>query len=95
MGPSWEPFESTLLQVFVSIQAMIFNEYPWLNEPTRETRDKSSLESFTYNEMICVLRKAYSGMGPCCRLPFPSQRGRDSEDSHPLGRDSIRYRHRS
>ncbi|TPX12817.1 uncharacterized protein E0L32_006697 [Thyridium curvatum] len=32
-GPSWRPGQSTLLQVLVSIQAMIFCEKPYYNEP--------------------------------------------------------------
>jgi hypothetical protein len=34
---------------------MIFNEYPWLNEPGRESGDKNSLESLTFNETICYM----------------------------------------
>jgi ubiquitin-protein ligase len=40
-GETWKSGESTLLQVFVSIQAMIFNEEPWCNEPGRETHHGS------------------------------------------------------
>jgi ubiquitin-protein ligase len=32
-GPGWNPSQSTLLQVLISIQAMILNETPFLNEP--------------------------------------------------------------
>ncbi|KAF2231374.1 UBC-like protein, partial [Viridothelium virens] len=35
-GPSWNPAHSTPLQILVSIQAMIFCEEPWFNEPGRE-----------------------------------------------------------
>jgi hypothetical protein len=35
-GEPWIPNESTLLQVVVSIQAMIFCEKPWYNEPANE-----------------------------------------------------------
>ena len=35
-GETWQPGKSTLLQVLVSIQAMIFCEEPWCNEPGRE-----------------------------------------------------------
>ena len=32
-GPGWKPFESTLLQVLVSIQSFIFVAEPYYNEP--------------------------------------------------------------
>ncbi|KAK0619171.1 ubiquitin-conjugating enzyme/RWD-like protein, partial [Immersiella caudata] len=35
-GQGWEPNKSTLLQVLVSIQALILNDQPWYNEPGRE-----------------------------------------------------------
>ncbi|KZM19589.1 acid-amino acid ligase [Ascochyta rabiei] len=35
-GEPWKPRESTLLQVLVSLQAMVFCEQPWYNEPGRE-----------------------------------------------------------
>ena len=35
-GEPWKPGESTLLQVLVSLQAMVFCEQPWYNEPGRE-----------------------------------------------------------
>ena len=35
-GQNWEPQQSTLLQVLVSIQGMVFCEEPWYNEPGRE-----------------------------------------------------------
>lgn len=35
-GDQWQAGTSTLLQVFVSIQAMVFCEEPWCNEPGRE-----------------------------------------------------------
>lgn len=36
-GPSWQPGVSTLLQVLVSIQSMIFVPDPYFNEPGRES----------------------------------------------------------
>ncbi|KAH7078438.1 hypothetical protein FB567DRAFT_631773 [Paraphoma chrysanthemicola] len=36
-GEPWVPNESTLLQVYISIQAMILCDEPWYNEPGRET----------------------------------------------------------
>lgn len=35
-GEPWKPGQSTLLQVLVSLQAMVFCEQPWYNEPGRE-----------------------------------------------------------
>lgn len=35
-GPGWQAGKSTLLQVLVSIQSLIFVEYPFYNEPGRE-----------------------------------------------------------
>ncbi|KAF1978222.1 hypothetical protein BU23DRAFT_550285 [Bimuria novae-zelandiae CBS 107.79] len=35
-GEPWKPGESTLLQVLISIQAMVLCEEPWFNEPGRE-----------------------------------------------------------
>lgn len=35
-GPGWEPAGSTLLQVLISIQSLIFVEKPWFNEPGHE-----------------------------------------------------------
>jgi hypothetical protein len=48
IGEPWVPAESTLLQVVISIQAMILCEEPWYNEPGREA----------------AYRKSSSGQGP-------------------------------
>ncbi|XP_059630191.1 putative ubiquitin-conjugating enzyme E2 38 [Cornus florida] len=32
-GPKWEPWRSTMLQVLVSLQALVLNEKPYFNEP--------------------------------------------------------------
>lgn len=40
-GPGWQPGKSTLLQVLVSIQSLIFVEYPFYNEPGRESMTNS------------------------------------------------------
>ena len=47
-GEPWQPGKSTLLQVFVSIQAMIFCAEPWCNEPGRE-REAGTEQSKLYN----------------------------------------------
>ena len=35
-GPQWNPSQSTPLQILVSIQAMVFCDEPWYNEPGHE-----------------------------------------------------------
>ncbi|USW57242.1 Putative ubiquitin-conjugating enzyme E2, ubiquitin-conjugating enzyme/RWD [Septoria linicola] len=51
-GESWDPKQSTLLQVLVSIQAMIFCENPWNNEPGRENIPNSDFQSKAYNRSL-------------------------------------------
>ncbi|OSS46223.1 hypothetical protein B5807_08213 [Epicoccum nigrum] len=51
-GESWKPGVSTLLQVLVSLQAMVFCEHPWYNEPGREehhSRNRANKASDSYN----------------------------------------------
>ena len=50
-GESWQPGKSTLLQVLVSIQAMIFNDEPWCNEPGRDS-DRGSERSNAHNRYL-------------------------------------------
>ncbi|KAK3359544.1 hypothetical protein B0T25DRAFT_101902 [Lasiosphaeria hispida] len=50
-GQAWEPERSTILQILVSIQAMIFNSQPWYNEPGRETII-DEMQSASYNKGI-------------------------------------------
>ncbi|KAK4236182.1 hypothetical protein C8A03DRAFT_17147 [Achaetomium macrosporum] len=46
-GHPWEPDRSTILQILVSIQSMIFNAQPYYNEPGREHhRNDSSSEKY-------------------------------------------------
>ncbi|CAI0643396.1 unnamed protein product, partial [Colletotrichum noveboracense] len=47
-GPSWDPENSTLLQLLVSLQAMVFTESPLWNEPGLETT-LTPLHSRVYN----------------------------------------------
>lgn len=51
-GEPWNPSQSTLLQVLVSIQAMIFCENPWLNEPGRESMPDQERQSQRYNQSL-------------------------------------------
>ena len=51
-GPGWEPSYSTLLQVLISIQAMILGiDEPIANEPGWE-RDRGSTKSKNYNSIL-------------------------------------------
>lgn len=50
---SWIPEKSTLIQVFVSIQSLIFVEDPYFNEPSYESSmhsEHGKQESFKYND---------------------------------------------
>ncbi|KAL5399756.1 hypothetical protein PMIN03_012613 [Paraphaeosphaeria minitans] len=60
-GPSWDPNHSTLLQVLVSIQAMILCEDPWYNEPARDRKDSAS--SAAYNKTIRALTVEHAILG--------------------------------
>ena len=58
-GEPWRPGQSTLLQVFVSIQSMIFCDEPWCNEPGRESM-AGSPQSISYNKSIRRLTLMYA-----------------------------------
>lgn len=47
----WMPESSTLLQVLISIQSMIFVECPYTNEPGREGH-ADQLESYQHKEFV-------------------------------------------
>ncbi|KAL6150952.1 hypothetical protein ACJQWK_10911 [Exserohilum turcicum] len=54
-GEPWKPGESTLLQVLISIQAMILCEEPWYNEPGREVgyhQSTAGSPSERYNQKL-------------------------------------------
>ncbi|CAK4031407.1 Hypothetical predicted protein [Lecanosticta acicola] len=51
-GEPWNPAQSTLLQVLVSIQAMIFCEKPWENEPGRENYPNAECSNKMYNQSL-------------------------------------------
>ncbi|KAL9090284.1 MAG: hypothetical protein Q9165_005316 [Trypethelium subeluteriae] len=50
-GEPWQPGSSTILQVLLSIQAMIFCEEPWCNEPGREGSNGTK-KSKEYNRTV-------------------------------------------
>ena len=58
-GEPWRPGQSTILQVLVSIQSMIFCDEPWCNEPGRE-RMVGSTQSINYNKTIRKLTLVYA-----------------------------------
>ncbi|XP_064943843.1 putative ubiquitin-conjugating enzyme E2 38 isoform X1 [Musa acuminata AAA Group] len=66
----WNPSESTMLQVLVSIQALILNEKPYFNEPGFELTANTAeghVKSLAYNEEIFLLScrtMLYSLRGP-------------------------------
>jgi len=51
-GPGWDPETSTLLQLLVSIQALVFVDYPLENEPGYEGQALST-DSLSYNKGLC------------------------------------------
>ena len=85
----WNPAQSSLYQVLVSVQAMILVEQPWFNEPgadgLRGTSD-GDRKSREYNEeirlqtmrwgMVAQLRKPSPGFEEAIRAHFKMQRGR-------------------
>ena len=79
----WNPETSTLLQVFVSIQALIFVEHPYFNEPSYERwigTPMGWVSSRAYNEnikpetvrygMVDMLRKPPLGFEEIIRTHF-------------------------
>lgn len=48
-GEKWKPEQSTLLQVFISIQSMILCEKPYYNEPGHELQGSAEAESNKYS----------------------------------------------
>ena len=60
------PGQSTLLQVFVSIQSMIFCDEPWYNEPGRENQPNDAA-SRDYNVRIQSLTIPYALVDWLCK----------------------------
>jgi len=55
-GERWRPGESTILQILVSLQAMVLCDEPWFNEPGREhSYSHQKEQSLRYNKDIQVL----------------------------------------
>ncbi|CAD7704554.1 unnamed protein product [Ostreobium quekettii] len=70
-GPSWKPGSSTLLQVLVSIQSMIFTEEPYWNEPRhgdRRGRRRDENQSWLYT-LISRYHTLVHAIKPVIRHP--------------------------
>lgn len=81
-GEPWVPNESTLLQILISLQAMILCEEPWYNEPGRELkhRRKDGLDpSAIYNQKIRMYTIRYAIL---TWLDKPSSLWEDVVDMH-------------
>ena len=66
-GPSWEPGRSTLLQLLLSIQALVFNAWPYENEPCHEgssSKPEKRPAAAAYNAEVrlSVLRTGMTGV---------------------------------
>merc|ERR1719316_2046501 len=64
-GPSWDPPQSTLLQVLVSLQGLVLVEEPYFNEPGHECdvgTEQGRQSSTLYNEhaRLLALRAAWN-----------------------------------
>ncbi|KAK6930293.1 Ubiquitin-conjugating enzyme E2 [Dillenia turbinata] len=51
----WNPSESTILQVLVSIQALVLNERPFFNEPGTKPGWLTELPARSYNDDVFIL----------------------------------------
>ena len=83
-GEKWKPGQSTLLQVFVSIQAMIFCDEPWCNEPGRE-HDRGREVSKIHSRSLYPSTVKYGMLewleNKRSRLPVQMCRGRRLDDA--------------
>ncbi|KAK3116496.1 glycylpeptide N-tetradecanoyltransferase [Teratosphaeriaceae sp. CCFEE 6253] len=68
-GEPWQPGKSTILQILVSIQAMIFCDEPWYNEPDR---GKDQVGSLTYNWRLQGYTVYWAMMDWLCRAAVGS-----------------------
>jgi len=73
-GPGWQPGSSTLLQVLVSIQSLIFVEKPWFNEPGYEKTEgtpQGEAQSAAYCAQVAADSLAWALL-PALRQPPPA-----------------------
>lgn len=66
----WQPGKSTILSVLISIQAMVFSEEPWRNEPKNTSRVgfRAERASRKFNESVQPLT-IWLAMVPWLRRP--------------------------
>jgi ubiquitin-protein ligase len=78
-GEPWRPGTSTILQILVSVQSMIFCDEPWYNEPGREwlPNDPSSR---SYNLVIRRLTLSYALL-PWAATLIKTQAVHDNQNS--------------
>ncbi|KAL9108026.1 MAG: hypothetical protein Q9227_007132 [Pyrenula ochraceoflavens] len=62
-GEQWSPQTSTLLQVLVSLQSMIFCEHPWYNEPGREHYPIELPAIRAYDQSVQILTTQHAMVG--------------------------------
>lgn len=67
-GPSWKPGKSTLLQVLISLQSLIFVKDPYYNEPGYESRE-STKESELYNQDVRLNAMKHALLAPLKNPP--------------------------
>ncbi|KAK1063515.1 hypothetical protein LTR74_009399 [Friedmanniomyces endolithicus] len=63
-GETWQPGKSTILQVLVSIQAMIFCDEPWYNEPGRSANRSASMRHNQELQGYTVRHAMLDWLGP-------------------------------
>ncbi|KAK0326847.1 glycylpeptide N-tetradecanoyltransferase [Friedmanniomyces endolithicus] len=63
-GETWQPGKSTILQVLVSIQAMIFCDEPWYNEPGRSANPIASMRHNQELQGYTVRHAMLDWLGP-------------------------------
>lgn len=78
-GPGWVVGTSTLLQVLISIQAMILNDEPYLNEPGWSSQ-AGTAASKAYSANVRRMVVADALLNSLKRPPYPcASRGKSSE----------------
>jgi ubiquitin-protein ligase len=81
-GEPWKPGQSTLLQVLVSLQAMVFCEQPWYNEPGRERSYGKGAANAAAERYNCGLRELTVRLGLLNWLENTPQIWRDVVEQH-------------
>lgn len=71
-GQPWKPHESTIMQVLVSLQGMVFCADPWYNEPGFEAQENKR-SSQAYNDRIKQYTVEEALLGWLRKLPLPPE----------------------